>query len=384
MIRTGGQPPRRPRVVFVGNSLRVGGSQAVTLELVRAAIDAGFEAVVASRGGEMAPVFAAAGALTVTLIIREGVAAEEAARITSMAKTAVSSAAVVQLAGLCARQRTLLHASQPWPVAIASYAARLTRTPLVWHAHGTTDVEMPASRMGSVRTASKAWVGITPEVRRALGALNPASHTRVLAIPSPVRRPSTTERASAKCQDGRLVIGVMSTLTTNKRRYVECCLMAARELARSGARTKVRIVGDGPERRVLEHAVSRMSADCPTLSVEFCGSSLDPWPQLAECDLIVGMGLVALEAAVRGHNVLCASSDGIGGRLSVASYPKLFETNFTGRSIEPLSVEALVRALIDSIATGPDLRLGPFVMTRHGDEAIDQWISLWNAVLWHQ
>lgn len=377
-------PPSRGRVVFVCNSLRIGGSQTVLLELVRTAVSAGFEAIVASRGGELAPRFADAGARVTRLPVRGGAAGGNTFRPVSVFKTSVSMIGLLQLSALCSRKRTVLHASQPWPVAIASGASKLTGKPLIWHAHGTTSVEMPPAWISTVRATSVAWVGITPEVQRALLDLRPAPRTQVLGIPNPIRIPAPAEIvdcARRPNRSERVVIGVMSTLTANKRDYVESCLRAASDVASDGRECQVRVVGDGPEKSYLQEAAQAIKTREPGLTVSFLGSSLDPWPLLVDCDAIIGMGLVALEAAARRHMVVCASSEGIGGILSLSSYAALHDTNLTGRSVSPLSVPALAQVMRASLEAEPDPGLSPFICSRHGTEARDQWVSLWDSAL---
>jgi hypothetical protein len=374
----------KARIVFVCNPLRVGGSPTVFLELARAAVGAGFEAIVASWGGELAAQFAEAGAQVVRLPVRRGIAPGRSGSLVSMAKTAASTLGIARLVSLCTHRPTVLHASQPWPVAIAAAASRLSGRPLVWHAHGTTSVEMPPAWMSTVRAASAAWVGITPEVYQALCLLGPGPDVQVLEIPNPIRTPGALEAASRSgppTPGQPVILGMVSTLTPNKREYVEACLMAASDLGRSGLMCEVRVVGDGPDADYLRRTAYAIVAASPGMTVRFLGSTLNPWPLLIDCHLVIGMGLVALEAAARGHNVVCAGNEGIGGRLSVGSYEGLHETNFTGRGRDPLHAHALAETLMATLMAGADSDLSSFVRSRHGPEARGRWISLWKSVL---
>src|SRR5665647_16118 len=136
-----------PRIVFMANSLRVGGSQSVLLQLADIALSQGWEVIVASKGGPLEETFVRRGARCVTLPIREGLAEPTsmlATRPSSAIKASISLLAVHRLSRLLSGPSpTLVHASQPWPVAVAALACKRTGRPLIWHVHGTTAVEMP-------------------------------------------------------------------------------------------------------------------------------------------------------------------------------------------------------------------------------------------------
>jgi hypothetical protein len=91
--------------------------------------------------------------------------------------------------------------------------------------------------------------------------------------------------------------------------------------------------------------------------------------------------LVAVEAALRDHNVLCASSGGIGGRLSCTSWHQLGETNFTGRGHKPLEACSLCEELLASVEAGVESGLARLAAQLHGREAEDRWASLWASIL---
>lgn len=370
---------RPGRIVFVSNSLRMGGSQRVLLELVHAAIGSGLEVVVASRGGELAPAFRKAGARVLTLLMREGCAAERGEPSLSSLKTVVSMASVAQLAPLCRGQRTLLHASQPWPTGIASIVSGLSGAPLVWHAHGTSEVEIPAAFMTSVRKRAACWVGVSPEVTAALAALSAGCGVDVVTMRSPVSRSFGPEERRVGCPG---VFGVLCTLTPNKRDYVFACIEAARMYAQHSSTTvTLKVVGDGPDRETVRRVADAAQQSCGLLCVETCGASMTPWMLLRDCEVVMAMGLVAIEGALRGQNVICASSDGVGGRLSCASWPQLSDTNFTGRSLRPLTASSLYEELVASIEAGVDSGLAMLAAQLHGRDAEERWTSLWTSIL---
>ncbi|MGD0247561.1 MAG: glycosyltransferase [Candidatus Limnocylindrales bacterium] len=246
---------------------------------------------------------------------------------------------------------------------------------------------MPPAWLPTVRRASAAWVGITPEVRDALLALAPAPHTSVLVVPNPLPVLLANNAQPAPQPTGpwipsvpRVVV-VISTLTPNKRAYVEACIAAIRLCASARFPLELRIVGDGPAATALKQSARAAVADRAGLEVTFFGASIDPWRHLSGCDVVVGMGLVALEAAARGYKVVCASSEGVGGHFTVASYALLNGTNFTGRGIQPLSINGLATLIQAALVGALDPELADFVRSAHGTAAIWQWVSLWNCLL---
>jgi glycosyltransferase involved in cell wall biosynthesis len=368
----------KQRIVIVCNALRIGGSQSVIRELVRIATNAGYEVTVASGGGVLEQEIERAGATHIRLTVREGVAVGDRRGPVSAVKTVASLVGVAQLVAACRGASTLIHASQPWPVAAAAVAALVVGRPLVWHAHGTTAVEMPPAGLSLVRRASAAWIAITPEVADALHALKPRPRTVLTTIPSPIdlKFPGD-ERASPR--EG--VVGVVSTLTPNKLGYVLACLDAASSLAAKGLKVHLRILGDGPARSTVERAAQEAQGSEPNLRVSLHPSSTAPWKTLRDAEVVVGMGLVALEAVVRGHNVVCASSDGLGGRLSMGTYPLLQRTNFTGRGVRPLNATVLADDLHAAFAVGPESDVDQHVRAAHGASAAAGWTALWRSLL---
>jgi glycosyltransferase involved in cell wall biosynthesis len=366
----------RGAIVFAFNAMRVGGSQSVILELVRAAAAAGFAPVVASRRGRLAPQFLAAGAQVVPLLMREGTAADRGPL--SVVKTVVSFGAVTQIATIRRGQPILVHASQPWPVAFAAMACLSRRAPLIWHAHGTTAVEIPPAWLPLVQRASAAWVGVTPEVEEGLRALRPRPSTNVMAIPSPIRV-DIAERERARPEPG--IVGIASTLTANKADYVRTCLSAAATITANKRHLTVLVVGEGPERPALEDFAAHVTRDQPALNVKFLGASPRPWELLRPATVIVGMGLVALEAAVRGHAVVAASNYGLGGRLTLGSYESLSRTNFTGRGIRPLDARLLAEDIAAAIGSGRDPQIASHVRQERGPQAVARWVDLWSGLM---
>lgn len=126
-------------------------------------------------------------------------------------------------------------------------------------------------------------------------------------------------------------------------------LEAAARLAVAG-RVPLKVVGQGPAaagfRALLETR--------PGLSAEVIESG-DFDAHLREADVVVAVGLVALEAAVRGRRVAVAAKPGGGlaGALTPRSWQRLQDTNFAGLGLEEQPPDEVWSALGEM--TGADL-----------------------------
>lgn len=368
-----------PRIIFVTNSLRVGGSQSVLLELVDIAVVAGWDVVVASKGGPLRRAFTDQGAVCVDLLMREGVAPRPSSALSPLeaAKTGVSLVAGLRLARLASGPvPTLVQASQPWPLALAALASRRTRRPLLWHVHGTSAVEMPPPFPNAVARQLTGVVAVTPEVGLAVAPL--VGDVPVHVLPNPVALGDFRVRDMI---ERPLAIGTCATLSANKSRGVAVLIDAAAALSQDRP-VRLAIVGDGPERAGLEqHA--RAAAEGRSLDVSFLGERAEPWEALSDCTVVVGVGLVAVEAALRGHRVVVAGTDGLGGVLTEANASDLYRTNYTGRDIGPLDADGLAVALAAACRLDPSdvVRLRDELSSRHGRPARERFERLWTATL---
>ena len=366
-----------PRLLFVLNSLRVGGSQKVVYELASTARDEGWDVIVAGKGGpwsrtsrrSVADAYGC-GCGRVLPFPRQ------VAWPTNALKAGVSLAAVQRLATPELPGPAVVHASHPWPTSLAALACRSTGRPLLWHVHGTSAVETPPQMPSVVAAQLAAAVTITPEVGDEIRPL--VGNERLHVLPNPVR---AGDLCTNPPDDGVLRISTCSTLTPNKQAGVASLIEAAALIALDRP-VVLSIVGDGPARTDLEATAERvrMATGLKTL---FLGEHPQPWRALSECSVAVGVGLVAVEALLNGHRVVVGGSDALGGVLRADNANLLYRTNYTGRGLGMSSAEAWRDALIaaDGLSDRDLQAVRDVILARHGPDASRRFLSLWQELM---
>lgn len=382
-VRAMRRRPRRPALTIVLNSLRVGGSQSAALALARGAVDRGWDVTVASRGGALTPEFTRLGVRTIRLVMREGTAdgrRHDSSRILNGLRTAASCVAVIQLWWHIVRVRGVIHVSQPWPSAVCSVVGLCCHVPVIWHVHGTSDVEMPPAFPSLVGRAVVLIIAISPEVERAVLGSAVGQQVPVQCVRTPV---TVDQRyAHARSQSSSVVVlGVCSTLTKNKRAYVEAALDAAGRLCSNFPRVRILVVGEGPEAAYLKDHGDNLMRLHETLEVVFLGSVVPPHAAFAEVDVVIGMGLVAVESMLLGFRVVCASQDSLGGALNRSNFAALRETNFTGRGHAILSSETLARQCLVALSESDTAAVRELALFDYGRRSMDEFDRLWRVAI---
>ncbi|RYF29993.1 MAG: hypothetical protein EOO23_06155, partial [Comamonadaceae bacterium] len=118
-------------------------------------------------------------------------------------------------------------------------------------------------------------------------------------------------------------------------------LRAAAKLAAVG-NVPLKVVGEGPAAEDFRKWLSQIS------NLEFDvveASNIDPY--LSVADIVVAVGIVALEAAARGRRVAVAAKPGGGlaGVLTPSSFGRLQDTNFSGLGLNSEAPEKIWRDL---------------------------------------
>jgi len=229
----------------------------------------------------------------------------------------------------CARGAAdVVHAHWWVPGGVAAAFARRAACPLVVTLHGT-DVAL-ARKVPGARIAFGALVryaAATTAVSRALAetAASAAGHPleSIPVIPMPL----VLQPAPSRAGDRRHGVVFVGRLTTQKR--VGVLLDALAILTGRGQRLDLTVVGDGPERSVLEtramrpdlHGLVRFAGQVPPERVHdyFTTARLLVLPSVDE-----GLGLVLAEALVAGVPVVGARSGGIPDLLTDPDAGALF------------------------------------------------------------
>jgi glycosyltransferase involved in cell wall biosynthesis len=172
---------------------------------------------------------------------------------------------------------------------------------------------------------------------------------RITSIPNGVEIPEPSLRREPNQGPTRLVyVGRL-----HPQKGVDVLLDAVSLLTQRDIPVTLRIVGDGPERSVLEQEATRRDL---AGTVEFVGAVDDADPELRRADVFVlpsrteGMPNALLEAMARGMAVVATS---------VSGSSTLVEDGRTGLLVPPEDAEALAHGIERLVADGPERsRLG--------------------------
>ena len=156
------------------------------------------------------------------------------------------------------------------------------------------------------------------------------------------------EKAGAFAVPGKdvPVLAVVGRLSHEK--GVDRLLEACAGLRKDGCRFFLRIVGDGPEREKLE----RMARDLELKdSLEFMGFQSNPYPIMADADMIVcpsrfeGFSTVVTEALILGKPVVTTPCSGMRELLGDSRYGIITEDSIEGiyRGVKKLLEDAALR-----------------------------------------
>ncbi|HZQ07539.1 MAG TPA: glycosyltransferase [Anaerolineae bacterium] len=234
---------------------------------------------------------------------------------------------------------------------VGALVSRLTSTPLVITTHGT-DVEQ-LRRAGWTKPLARFTFGRASIItcgsnylREQVLELGVADPARVVVRPMPVnplfdggRRTDDEHELSPVLRPPSFVVLTVSRLT--KQKSVDTIIDALALVRAKGIDARLRIVGEGDQRGVLEEKIRKAGLEA---YVEFLGMRPQiELPQLyADCDAFVlssvreGMGLVIAEALLCGAPVIATNSGGI---------PDMVRDGETGLVFPERDANALAAAL---------------------------------------
>ena len=143
---------------------------------------------------------------------------------------------------------------------------------------------------------------------------------------APRNRIFLKSKPSRKEIEGSIQIGTISRLAPQKN--LELLVEFANLLREKGLRARIRVVGEGPDRSILESKVLSLNL---ISEIQFLGRMTDVFPFLNSLDFFVltsnyeGLGLVLLEAMDAGLPVIAPRNSAIPEVLG-EDHPGLFET----------------------------------------------------------
>jgi len=261
---------------------------------------------------------------------------------------------------------------------IGRLAARLAGVPVrVYSPHGTilegyfaawkrlffTALERLAARW------THAIVGLTPEESQSYvqaGIGRPDQHVQIPVSldPGPYRPPPASERGARRQQEG---IAEEEVLIVNVGRLVpvkdQATLLHALALLPEAASWRCWIIGDGPDRSVLETLSAQLGIED---RVRFLGHREDVPDLLPLADIFAlssvneGFGRVLLEAFAAGLAVIATRVGGV---------PNVLEGGRAGKLVPPKDPEALAAGLLELILH-PEER---HELAREGDALLDRY-----------
>jgi len=307
-----GQPPlamTARRVLFVADSLDVGGAERVLVELAGGLV---------ARGARVAVACSVGGALAVQ--------AEQAGiKVVVLGSTLVKRRVDRDFADALARLIALdapevVHSHMYASTAAAAFAVEGIGVPLVIHEHSEAHWrnKQARRRIADAYRRCRAVIAVSGPIRQRLVELDQVApekvHVVTNALPAlPPVAEVAMRVALSQCQRGPLV-GVVARLEPEK--GVEIFLRAVRLLARRFPAAHFVVVGDGRQRAALENFAAHRG-----LPVTFLGFRLDGPALVGQLDLLVvpsfseGTPLVVLEAAGAGVPVVATAVGGIPDQL---------------------------------------------------------------------
>ncbi len=241
---------------------------------------------------------------------------------------------------------------------VGALASLLTRKPLVITTHGT-DVEMlrrtrwavPLARFVFAR--ARAITCGSTYLREQLLTLGVADAAQVSVVPMPVNPEFESQKPNAQSQKSDTILTV-ARLSMQK--SVNTLIDALAILRDRGSDTRLKVIGDGPERARLEQQVRDLNLQG---RVEFLGALPQTGlPQhYASCAIFVlpsireGMGLVLAEALLCGAPVIATNSGGVTDIVKDGETGLLFpgrDARALADAIEKLSSDRVLAARLAS------------------------------------
>jgi phosphatidylinositol alpha-mannosyltransferase len=132
---------------------------------------------------------------------------------------------------------------------------------------------------------------------------------------------------------------------------------AVGNMAGSGLKLQLAVVGDGPARPIVEQAVAAANARAGRRVVTLVGQLKDPRPAYAAADVILGMGGSALRGLAFGKPLIVQGERGFWELLTPDSAPKFLRqgwyglgTDEDGRAAGSVRLEMILRGLLDDPA----------------------------------
>jgi glycosyltransferase involved in cell wall biosynthesis len=288
------------QVLFVVDSLEVGGAERVAVGLAAALVERGHRVTIACSAGGALVAEAEAAGVEVHVLGR------------CVVKRRVDLGFAERLGRLVVAKRPQVLHSHMFASSAAASTARPAGVPLVVHEHSeATWRDDDARRVSAaVYADSAAVIAVSAAIRQRLVDCDGVAPGKVHLLPNRLTVPYRPTRRPTLPRPAGPLVGVIARLQPEK--GVEVFLHMAAEIRRSVPDAAFVVVGDGPLRAGLE----RLAADL-AVPATFMGFRADAPNLVGELDLLVvpslseGTPLVVLEAAAAGVPIVASAVGGI-------------------------------------------------------------------------
>jgi hypothetical protein len=226
--------------------------------------------------------------------------------------------------------------------------AALAGTPLV--------VTLPGGRLPVLPIAPfHHVVCFSRELEDALASRYPRRRTGVWMVGNRIDAAQVLEKGDAALPDSvtlpeRPGDGFLLSMTTRmdagKEGAVAHCLEAAALLRRSRTDFRFLFIGGGSHLGRFREEAARRNEEAGEEYVRFVGPLENPFPVVKRADVVLGVGLSALEGGVFGKPVIIVGENGYAGTVAPETLERLEYFNFSGRNLDgPVPAESLCREL---------------------------------------
>jgi len=152
--------------------------------------------------------------------------------------------------------------------------------------------------------------------------------------------------ALPESRSGRFLLSMTTRMDPGKEGAVGQCLEAATLLRRTRTDFLFLFIGGGSHLERFREEAARRNAEAGEEYVRFVGWLGNPFPVVKRADVVLGVGLSALEGGIFGKPVVIVGENGYAGTVGPGTIERLEYHNFSGRNLErPVAPEMLSREL---------------------------------------
>lgn len=226
--------------------------------------------------------------------------------------------------------------------------AALAATPVI--------VTLPGGRLPLLPTAPFHHVAcFSRELEDALNRQRSDRERRVWMVGNRIDCAEIRERGedgndapSGWLEDGpsRFLLSMTTRMDPGKERAVAHCLQAARHLRGTRGDFRFLLIGGGPHLERYRRQAAELNREAGEDYLHFAGPLENPFPVVRRADVVLGVGLSALEGGVFDKPCLIVGENGYAGTLAAGQTDALEYYNYSGRNAkQPVPPEDLSREL---------------------------------------